>query len=73
MAHKKYTCEGPFYNGKKSSFNTVTVDGAWVIEDSGDDNCISEDDEVVNHPSPSFLTPKNKEDNVDDDDADDNA
>ena len=34
---------------------------------------MSEDDEVVDHPTPSFLTLKNKEDNVDDDDLDDNA
>ena len=55
---------------KKSHFNTVTENGALVIGDSGDDNNMSE---VVDHPTPSFLTPKNKEDNVDDDDVDDNA
>ena len=51
--------------------HTVTVDGALVTGDSGDDNCISVYDKVVNQPSPSFLTPKSKEVNVDDDDDDD--
>ena len=58
---------------KKSSFNIVTVNGALVIEDSSDDSFTSKNDKVVSPTRSSFLTPKNKESNVDDDNVDEDT
>ena len=51
----------------------MTVNGALVIEDSSDDSFMSKNDKVVSPTCSSFLTPKNKESNVDDDNVDEDA
>jgi hypothetical protein len=72
----KYLIVSPvcqYSSHKKSSFNVVTVNGALVIEDSSDDSIMSDNEKVVSPSSSSFLTPKKKECNVDDDNVDENA